>query len=162
MAAKKRAKRRQARKSTAAPSSVTERADVKAEANDPAEPPEQAAESVAPTGVGDEKPSDFIRRHLGAGKTPTEIVAAAEESGLKFSRALIYAIKGKLGQSSSRRSAERPLKVARSVRRPGGRQSAAPSVNGETEFRRVAFELGIERSRHLLNDLERAIEALIG
>jgi hypothetical protein len=113
-----------------------------------------------------EAPSDFIRRHLSAGKTPAEIVAAAEASGVQFTRGLIYAVKTRLAQPTPIRAPGQTArlyaaKLATGAITPRGKK-AESSANDEAQFKRVALALGINRAKELLDDVERAVNAVIG
>lgn len=160
--ATKRARKKRSKSTVAVGSDVAPAATQdESEAAAPATPNETG--NRVPIRSTNEKASDFIRRQLGEGKSPAEVVRAAEAAGLKFSRALIYAVKSRTGRASRQRATESTSRDAG----PRGRRAKVPnnstvaSVTDESRFRRAALDLGIYRAKQLLEDLSRAIEALL-
>lgn len=162
MAAKKRERKKRSKSTVAVGSNVAPVA---------TQDETEAAASATPNETGNRVPirstketaSEFIRRQLGQGKSPAEVVLAAEAAGLTFSRALIYAVKSRTGRTSRQRAKEGIPRGAR----PRGPRPRAPNnstvadATDESRFRRAALDLGIDRAKQLLEDLSRAIEALL-
>lgn len=107
---------------------------------------------------GSDSPSAFIRAALAEGKGPRQIMAEADQAGIKFSRRLIYAVQrtSRVGAKRNQRS-KRSSQATHKPRTPG---SAAGSSN-DTLFRKLAVEMGLSRAHELLDDLELRLRKLL-
>jgi hypothetical protein len=95
--------------------------------------------------------SDFIRKQS-ASMAPADVVKAGAAAGLKFSRNLVYAVRGRSAGGGRRKGAKRR----------GRRTAAAVAATGrEAQFRQLVLDLGIARSRALLAQVEDGMRRLI-
>lgn len=97
--------------------------------------------------------SDFIRKQS-ASMTPADVVKAGAAAGLKFSRNLVYAVRGRSAGGRRRKGLRG---------RPRGRRAAAvvAATGREAQFRQLVLDLGIARSRALLAQVEDGMRRLI-
>ncbi len=96
--------------------------------------------------------SDFVRTQP-ATLAASDVVAAGAKQGLKFSTNLVYAVRSAAGKKSGgKRGAGRRVAKAAS--------NAAAGLHAT--FRKLALDLGLNRAREALNELEQGIAQLIG
>jgi hypothetical protein len=111
----------------------------------------QGARSKAARG-GKPSASDFVRTQP-ATLAASEVVAAGAKQGLKFSTNLVYAVRSAAGKKSGgKRGAGRRVAKAAS--------NAAAGLHAT--FRKLALDLGLNRAREALEELEQGIAQLIG
>jgi hypothetical protein len=111
----------------------------------------QGARTRAARG-GKPSASDFVRTQP-ATLAASDVVAAGAKQGLKFSTNLVYAVRSAAGKKSGgKRGAGRRVAKAAS--------NAAAGLHAT--FRKLALDLGLNRAREALNELEQGIAQLIG
>jgi hypothetical protein len=101
--------------------------------------------------------SDFVRAQP-ASMTAAEIIAKAKAAKMTLTSSLVYAVRGRKTSKVERHRGGPQKKV-------GGRRTAGgtpvPAGGTELSFRKLAFDLGINRSRELLNELEQRLREIV-
>lgn len=110
--------------------------------------------------------STFIRQHPDL--SVDELVAKAEEEGMSIAPNLVYKVRGRAKTGSvsaapTRRG--RPPRAA-AAREPGtvaAKKEPAPARanDNETTFRKLVLELGLQRAKALLVEVEDRLQALV-
>ena len=108
--------------------------------------------------------AQFIRS-LPAGTPAKEVVARAKAVGLALTPAYVYDVrKTSTPKKAAAAAAPAPKKVAVAPKPTTNGAPRAPHVSGggnETTFRQLIVNLGVERSKALLGDVERKLGELI-
>lgn len=105
-------------------------------------------------GKGGRNKSDFIRS-LPSDMPAKDVVAAGKKRGMKFSQQLVYNVRAaeKMGRASAERLKKRMLVTGTPV--------YAMGTNDESDFRQLVVDLGIERSRNLVDEVESALRDIV-
>lgn len=97
--------------------------------------------------------SDFVRQHL---HLPVgEIVSKGKAIGVQITPNLVYMVRGR---SAVKGGAKAPAVVKPAL----GSKLAGPSTDAHVAFRRLVVELGVARSRALLDEVARKLAAIVG
>lgn len=116
--------------------------------------------------MSSEKPSksDFIRG-FAADVPASDVVAKAKAANIDISPAFVYAIRSKTRSGKSKpRGKPGPKPRARATKVATRRRPLPLSVapdGTEPAFRRIAFDLGIARSREILDELEERLRDIV-
>lgn len=105
-------------------------------------------------GKGGVNKSDFIRS-LPRDMPAKAVVEAGAKKGMTFSQQLVYNVRAadEKGGASAKRFKKR-LKVI-------GTPVYAMGTNDESDFRQLVVDLGVARSRQLVDDVEGALRAVV-
>jgi hypothetical protein len=93
--------------------------------------------------------SDFVRS-MPTDMPAKEVVAAGADKGIKLSANLVYMVR-----SSAKR------KGVAGAAQPRGRGRSTQASSDVVAFKKMAFELGLERARQALDELEQALVAML-
>jgi hypothetical protein len=120
--------------------------------------------------------SDFIRT-FPQDTSPLEIVQAAKAKGISFSANYVSTVRGasnkrakksgtgKVGRpKGSKNKTKAPAAAAGAVAGAGAVavRTAAPSSSTESTFKKLVIELGMTRSKHLLDEVTKALAKIVG
>jgi hypothetical protein len=113
--------------------------------------------------------ADFIRS-LPVSMPALEVVEKGKAAGMKFITAYVYNVRsgaraGVVSRTSAiTRAGNTPVakKILASTATKQAATNGLASASKETSFRRLALDLGLERAKDLLAEMERAIEAVVG
>jgi hypothetical protein len=101
--------------------------------------------------------SDFIRQHPDL--TPNEVVALGGQQGLKFSRNLVYLVRGKRTESAGSAKAKPSPRAPVAARATAAPPAAARGTERreELEIARLVLSLGFDRSEEILRKVKAAL-----
>jgi|GEM_PF-4270362 len=118
--------------------------------------------------------SDFIRT-FPQDTSPLEIVQAAKAKGISFSANYVSTVRGasnkrakksgtgKVGRpKGSKNKTKAPAAAAGAVAGAVAVRTAAPSSSTESTFKKLVIELGMTRSKHLLDEVTKALAKIVG
>lgn len=98
--------------------------------------------------------ASFIRS-LSPNISAREAVAEGKAAGISLTEAYVYAIR------SSTKLAKKRASASGGESPPSGPWNGAPARSPEAAFRRLVLDLGLARSRRLLDEVERGLQAVI-
>jgi len=108
--------------------------------------------------------STFIRQHPDL--SVEELIAKAKEAGITITSNLVYKVRGRAKAKAANAAA--PAKRGRAARGVTAREVAAVvgkrptrSKEAEAAFRKLVLELGLQRSKALLAEVEDKLDALV-
>ncbi len=111
--------------------------------------------------------STFIRQHPDL--SVEELIAKAQEEGMTITSNLVYKVRGRAKAKAGVTAAS--TKRGRTVRAAAAREVAAAaepkasktkrSKETETMFRKLVLDLGLQRSKALLAEVEEKLDALV-
>lgn len=106
-------------------------------------------------------------RNLPPAMPAIKVVEKAKEAGLVLTAQYVYKVRS-LTKSAKARSKASPAPVAKKsavakkVAAPKAvRKTAVPFSSHEAAFRKFVLQLGVQKSKALLNDVERKLRALV-
>lgn len=106
-------------------------------------------------------------RNLPPAMPAIKVVEKAKEAGLVLTAQYVYKVRSLTKSAKARAKAapapvaKKPV-VAKKVAAPKvARKSAAPATSHEAAFRKFVLQLGVQKSKALLNDVERKLRALL-
>ena len=116
--------------------------------------------------------SDFIRT-FPQDTSPLEIVQAAKAKGISFSANYVSTVRGasnKRAKKSGTGKVGRPKGSKNKTKAPAAGavagavavRTAAPSSSTESTFKKLVIELGMTRSKHLLDEVTKALAKIVG
>ncbi len=115
--------------------------------------------------------SDFIRT-FPQDTSPLEIVQAAKAKGISFSANYVSTVRGasnKRATKSGTGKVGRPKGSKNKTKAPAATvaaavtvRTAAPSSSTESTFKKLVIELGMTRSKHLLDEVTKALAKIVG
>lgn len=109
--------------------------------------------------------STFIRQHPEL--SVEELVAKAEEEGMSIAANLVYKVRGRnkarAGNAATPARRGRRAPMARELGVTASSTEAMPRRDGDIEasFRKLVLELGLQRSKALLAEVEDKLHALV-
>jgi hypothetical protein len=99
--------------------------------------------------------SEFIRQH--ANLPAAALIAKAKKEGLKISSSLVYMVRG----ASKSKGASKPKVTVAKRRGPGRPPAAARSTTADASFRAMVLELGVPRSKALIEEVDRRLKSFV-
>ena len=96
-----------------------------------------------------------------------KVVEKAKEAGLVLTAQYVYKVRSLTKSAKARAkaapapAARKPLAAKKLVAKKVARKQAAPASSHETAFRKFVLQLGVQKSKALLNDVERKLRALV-
>jgi hypothetical protein len=102
--------------------------------------------------------------------TAAEVVAAGEKAGLVMTKILVHKVRSRMRQASGAALPKKPgrpptKKPAASPTKKLGKKSKTPVlasvVSNEVAFRKLVLDLGLERAKGLLAEVEKKIAEVI-
>jgi hypothetical protein len=106
-------------------------------------------------------------RNLPSTMPALKVVEKAKEAGFVLTAQYVYKVRSltksakartKSASTTGAKKASGSRKVAASK---GTKKSAAPAASHEAAFRKFVLQLGVQKSKALLNDVERKLRALV-
>jgi chemotaxis protein histidine kinase CheA len=135
----------------------------------PAAKAPEAPKADADKGEGAQSKAGFVRS-LPRTMPVKDVVAKAKAAGLEISEKYVYGIRADAKPAPAKSSAKPAKKAApapKKAQAPAAKKPAAPAAEvasgspREAQLRRLVLELGIARSRKVLDEMEQRLEALI-
>jgi hypothetical protein len=135
----------------------------------PAAKAPEAPKADADKGEGAQSKAGFVRS-LPRTMPVKDVVAKAKAAGLEISEKYVYGIRADAKPAPAKSSAKPAKKAAPAPKKapaPAAKKPAAPAAEAasgsprEAQLRRLVLDLGIARSRKVLDEMEQRLEALI-
>jgi hypothetical protein len=106
-------------------------------------------------------------RNLPPAMPAQKVVDKAKEAGFVLTAQYVYKVRSLTksakarAKASSAPVAKKPVVAKKVVAPKAARRPAAPATSHEAAFRRFVLQLGVQKSKALLNDVERKLRALV-